>query len=291
MSNKEIDNSELTDAYFGYIYKITNELNGKIYIGQHKACQFDDRYWGSGKLIKYAIKKYGVENFSREILCWCANRNDLNTKEMELIEQYSATDSSTGYNIAPGGNVINKGPLSLEHRRKISEANLGKEISEYAKKCISESNRRREVSEETRAKLSKVSMGRKLTDETKCKLRKAKLGVKLNLSEEQRQKIVDRLTGENNPNYGKPRSEETKRKISEAKKGKPGSRKGMHNSAEHNRILREANLGRKLSDETRALLSERALNRSCTLYCKNCGNIFEAKGPRTKYCNECREKL
>lgn len=63
MSNKEIDNSELTDAYFGYIYKITNELNGKIYIGQHKACHFEDRYWGSGKLIKYAIKKYGVENF------------------------------------------------------------------------------------------------------------------------------------------------------------------------------------------------------------------------------------
>ena len=54
---------------YGYIYITTNLLNGKKYIGKHKSSEFEfDKYYGSGKYIKAAIKKYGLENFKCELL-------------------------------------------------------------------------------------------------------------------------------------------------------------------------------------------------------------------------------
>ena len=53
----------------GYIYKTTNLINKKIYIGQHTADKFDTNYLGSGLLITKAINEYGKANFKVELLC------------------------------------------------------------------------------------------------------------------------------------------------------------------------------------------------------------------------------
>lgn len=85
------------------IYKITNLINQKIYIGQHHkaAC---DGYFGSGTLIKRAIKKYGKENFSLIILKQNILKKDtLNAYEKFYIKFFNSTNKKIGYNIAKGG--------------------------------------------------------------------------------------------------------------------------------------------------------------------------------------------
>ena len=67
------------------IYKVTNKLNGKFYIGKHQTKKVDDAYYGSGKAIKEAIQKYGVENFYKEVLFIFDTEDDMNNKEKELI--------------------------------------------------------------------------------------------------------------------------------------------------------------------------------------------------------------
>ena len=88
---------------YGYIYKTTNLVNGKIYIGKKESPVFDVNYWGSGKYFKQAFKKYGAQNFSREILEWADTLEDLNRKEQKWIALYHLPDLKIGYNISAGG--------------------------------------------------------------------------------------------------------------------------------------------------------------------------------------------
>lgn len=83
---------------FFTIYKITNNINNKYYIGKHKTKNINDNYMGSGILIKRAIKKYGIENFNKEILYVFQTEEEMNIKEKELVVVSEET-----YNMCEGG--------------------------------------------------------------------------------------------------------------------------------------------------------------------------------------------
>jgi group I intron endonuclease len=109
-----------------YIYKITNKINQKIYIGKHASKR--KNYWGSGKKIKLAIKKYGKENFNKEIIETCDDEEQLSNREVFWIKFFDARNELKGYNITEGGEGnsticngywLNKN-LSDKHRKNIS---------------------------------------------------------------------------------------------------------------------------------------------------------------------------
>jgi hypothetical protein len=81
------------------IYKTTNLVNGKIYIGKDE--KNNPEYLGSGKILKLSIKKYGRNNFKKEIIEECKSKNELNEREKYWISELSAT--TYGYNITEGG--------------------------------------------------------------------------------------------------------------------------------------------------------------------------------------------
>ena len=87
----------------GYIYKITNKLNNKIYVGKRQKSEFDIYYWGSGTYISNSIRLHGVENFSREVLEWCYSVEELLEKEKFWISCLHAQDPNVGYNLSEGG--------------------------------------------------------------------------------------------------------------------------------------------------------------------------------------------
>jgi len=114
------------------VYKTTNLLNEKFYIGQHK-CKDEifDGYFGSGLLIQRALEKYGFSNFKRETIEVCNNRKLVNEKEKYWIEKLNPE-----YNIAPGGmgGYIRK--WTIEERKEISErmSNWWKNANEIDRK-------------------------------------------------------------------------------------------------------------------------------------------------------------
>ena len=84
------------------IYKITNLLDGKIYIGKHQTKDLNDGYMGSGKILRRSIAKHGIENFKKEILFQFDNEADMNAKEAELVTEEFCLREDT-YNLCPGG--------------------------------------------------------------------------------------------------------------------------------------------------------------------------------------------
>lgn len=77
------------------IYKTINLLNGKHYIGKHQTKDLNDGYLGSGKILKYAISKYGIENFHKEILFICESEKQMNILEKILV----VPDPEISYNL------------------------------------------------------------------------------------------------------------------------------------------------------------------------------------------------
>lgn len=140
------------------IYKTINLINNKSYIGKdHKN---NPAYLGSGKLLKRAIKKYGKDNFKKEILEYCIDNDHLNECEIFWINKLDAVNSDNYYNIASGGNggklgnVVNEKRkaslighiLSEETKQKIKEKAIGRKASAETKKKMSNSAKLRDLS-------------------------------------------------------------------------------------------------------------------------------------------------
>lgn len=89
---------------FFYVYQITNLVNGKIYVGKHKSDRHpnDNGYYGSGKLILAAIKKYGIENFKKEVVYYCSSSEEMASKEAEIVTEEFVKRKDT-YNMHKGG--------------------------------------------------------------------------------------------------------------------------------------------------------------------------------------------
>ena len=111
-------NESLSTHYL--IYKITNNINGKYYIGQHKTNNPLDSYMGSGKLINQAKQKYGLSSFTKEILFDFDNFEDMNNKEIELVQLSNCWPyDQMSYNLREGGNK----EFTFETRLKMSKNN------------------------------------------------------------------------------------------------------------------------------------------------------------------------
>lgn len=94
-----------------YVYKVTNLLNGKFYIGVHGTDHLHDGYMGSGRAVQAAIKKHGKENFDKEFLAGFEIEQHAYDLERLLTKDYNL---NSNYNMRPGGH----GGWSDEDREK-----------------------------------------------------------------------------------------------------------------------------------------------------------------------------
>lgn len=166
-----------------FIYKTTNLINGKIYIG--KSTKNNKNYLGSGRTLLKAIKKYGRENFKREII-----ENDindiilLNLREIYWIEYYNSRNKKIGYNITKGGEFL------------IGTNLIKQENGMY---------------------------GRNHTEESKRIMSLHRTGIPV--SDEFKLKASTNSSGSRNPNFGVMATEEKKIKLSNGRQGKKSRNK------------------------------------------------------------------
>lgn len=185
---------------FGYIYKTTNNINGKIYIGKKHNSSFVKDYYGSGKLINRAIDKYGIENFSLELIEKCETLEELNLKEIHYIQYLNSNYKlGKGYNIASGGDggdlitslpEIDYNSFILDCKRRAK----GENNPNYGNGNKISGDKNPSKRPEVRKKLSELNSGEN----------NAMYG----------------KTGELHHQYGKSHSEETRNKIKNSLKNK-----------------------------------------------------------------------
>lgn len=113
---------------YGYIYKTTNILDNKVYIGQRMG-KFTQDYFGSGKYIKSAVNKYGKENFKLEVIVFAEDKTKINELEKFYIAEYRRIFGKDNlYNITDGGEGFKGSFLPILRR------NIGKTRQPKARK-------------------------------------------------------------------------------------------------------------------------------------------------------------
>lgn len=236
---------------FYFIYEIINLINNKKYVGFHATNNDYDNYFGSGKLLKKSILKYGIENFIMGIIEY-VDLNDWREKEIYWIKEMKSYIDDGGYNLTHGGEGSLGRKLSEEAKLKISIANKNRIVSNetrlklsnvssgekngmfnklhsnYAKLKISIANKgkTRIMSEQTKLKISNAQLGKKLSEQTKIKIGLARKGKKLNEKQLVYYKETHNFFGDKNPFFGKHHSKETLKILSDKAKLRPSNNKG-----------------------------------------------------------------
>lgn len=178
-----------------YLYKITNQINYKVYVGQtvSPTIRWRDHLKASDNPkvpLQFAIKKYGSENFEFEVIASCKDQDAANYLETELVEQYNSfVSNGKGYNATRGGM---NAPKTEEWKRKVSKSLMGHPVSEFTLHKLREArlgqpawnkgklwkysskwpihwNNGRFISKETRLKMSQTTLGRHYSPETEIK--------------------------------------------------------------------------------------------------------------------------
>lgn len=122
----------------GYVYLETNTINQKRYIGSH--CGSNPNYRGSGVALRHAQKKYGIENFTKQIIFYCLNYQEI---EQQILIVINAANDPTFYNLTNAGTG---GILGYTH-------------TDEARATMSKAGKGRTVSDETRARTSAALLG------------------------------------------------------------------------------------------------------------------------------------
>jgi len=163
-----------------YIYKTTNIITGKFYVGMHSTFNLDDGYIGSGKRLWYSMNKYGKEKHKKEILEFCKNRKELVRREKEIVNKEFIKDKlcmnlmvggKGGYHINSfgGKNGRIKGGKNFLDKFKNDDVFRKNHLNK-----LSESHKNEYIN--GRKKMPPSFLGRKHTSETIEKMKKSMKG-------------------------------------------------------------------------------------------------------------------
>jgi hypothetical protein len=155
---------------YHYIYKTTNKLNGKYYIGMHSTNNLNDDYIGSGTLLKRSLNKYGKENYNMEILYFFNTREELQSKEKEIITlQEIAKKECMNLKIGGIGGFPPNAKVAFKEKLKDPEYR-----ADFIKKskCI---EKLKKIREEGKI-VKNTFLGKKHSEETKQKMSEIKKG-------------------------------------------------------------------------------------------------------------------
>lgn len=200
-----------------YIYRITNFINGKIYIGKHIQNNYKiDKYLGSGNLIKAAVKKYGNVNFKKEILSYHSNEADLSKAESLAITESMVLDPMY-YNLKPGGTGFSHGNYNPNKNCTyiINEKNeiIKIHVDEY-----DPSVHKHAIMNDNNGMYNKVIVKNDNGDKLIVDKNNIPDGYKFHLSaykrsDEYKQKMSIACSGEKNGMYGKKQSDKMKEMV------------------------------------------------------------------------------
>lgn len=148
------------------VYKITNKVTGKIYIGitnQGSGARYRHHWYeariGESAPIHKSMAKYGEENFTLEIIDFADTYEELKEKEKFWIKELNSMDRKIGYNLTEGGDGTFGRMHSEETKEKIRQKAIGRKASDETKKKMSET-RKGKCSEKQREHLSSIVKAR-----------------------------------------------------------------------------------------------------------------------------------